>query len=288
MSTYKINFDQWHQNTSISGLLDALERGFEKFNIDFYLIGALAKDTWMSLYNKQSKRTTKDVDFAILIPNTKTFNELKEYLIIEEGFNPYHENAFVLLWKDGTQVDLLPFGDIEINGVVQVEGRGHTSINVDGFREVYEEGLPFVEIESGNSFKFCTLPGIVLLKFIAWDDRPEMRTKDILDISDILNNYFEIHSEEIFTHHYELFVDETAGLIDIAAMVMGRELGAILRHNETIATRVLKILQKNTNDSKKSRAAELMTYHLGNTIEDNIAILRRITSGIQSIVKTIK
>ncbi len=286
MSTYKINFDQWQQDASISGLLDALERGFEKFNIDFYLIGALARDTWMGMNDKRPKRATKDVDFAILIPNTKTFNELKEYLIKEEEFNPYHENAFVLIWKDGTQVDLLPFGDIEDNGVVKVEGRGHTSINVDGIREVYEKGLPEVEIESGNTFKFCTLPGLVLLKLIAWNDRPEMRSKDILDISDILNNYFDIHSEEIYNNHIDLFDNEAAELIDIAAMVMGRELGAILKKNKAITSRVIRILEENTNDSKNSRLAELMTQYFDNSIEENIKVLKSIIREIQSALQS--
>ena len=282
MSSYKINFDQWQQDAAISGLLDALERGFEQFGIDFYLIGALARDTWMGLNNKQPRRATKDVDFAILIPDTKTFNDLKAYLIKEEGFNQYHGNAFVLLWKGGTQVDLLPFGEIEDNGVVQVEGTGHTSINVDGFREVYEEGLPEVELESGNIFKFCTLPGIVLLKLIAWDDRPEMRSKDILDISDILNHYFDIHSDEIYNSHNDLFADDAAELIDIAATVLGRELGAILGHNENIASRVIGILEENTNNQKSSRIAELMTGYFDNSVEANIVILRRIINGIQT------
>jgi predicted nucleotidyltransferase len=281
MSYYKIYFDQWQQDATISGLLDALQRGFGKFGIDFYLIGALARDTWMGLNDKKPRRATKDVDFAILIPDTKTFDQLKEYLVGEEGFNEYHGNAFVLLWTDGTQVDLMPFGEIEDNGVVHVEGTGHTSINVDGFREVYDEGLPEVELESGNVFKFCTLQGIVLLKLIAWHDRPEMRSKDILDISDILNHYFDIHSEKIYDGHNDLFEEEAAGLIDIAATVLGREIGAILLHNDNIASRVIDILTQNTNDSANSRIAEVMTSYFDNSIERNIAILQRIINGIQ-------
>ena len=284
MSSYKLNFDQWQQDAAISGLLDALERGFEKFDIDFYLIGALARDTWMGLNDRQPRRATKDVDFAILIPDTNAFNELKAYFTREEGFNQYHGNAFVLLWKDGTQVDLLPFGEIEDNGVVKVEGTGHTSMNVEGIREVYEEGLPEVELESGNIFKFCTLPGLVLLKLIAWDDRPEMRTKDILDISDILNHYFEIHKEEIYNNHNDLFDDEGADLIHIAATVLGRELGAILRHNDHIASRVIGILERNANDAKSSRISELMTKYFDNSVEANIFILRRILKGIQTVL----
>jgi predicted nucleotidyltransferase len=280
MSYYKISFDQLRREAEMSGLLDAVQRGFEKFDVDFFLVGALARDTWMGLNNKQPKRTTADVDFAILIPDTKTFTDLKGYLIKEEGFNPYHGNSFVLLWEDGTQVDLLPFGDIEDNGSVHVEGTGYTTIHVDGFREVYDEGLPEMELESGNRFKFCSLPGIVLLKLIAWDDRPEMRRKDILDISDILNHYFDIDSDNIYENHSELFLDEKAELMDIGATVLGREMGEILKRNTEIATRVNGIIEDNIKDQQNSRIGNIMTEYFDNAVEDNIALLTRILSGI--------
>ena len=39
MSTYKLNFEQIRQDVKLGTMLEALERGFEKFGIDFYLIG---------------------------------------------------------------------------------------------------------------------------------------------------------------------------------------------------------------------------------------------------------
>ena len=281
MSYYKISFNNWRQEAKISGLLDALERGFKKFDIDFFLIGALARDTWMGLNNKKPKRTTADVDFAILLPDAKTFTELKEYLVLEEGFIPYQGNSFVLLWKDGTPVDLLPFGDIADNGTVRVEGTGFTTINVEGFREVYEGGLPEMELETGNHFKFCSLPGIVLLKFIAWEDRPEIRGKDILDISDILQHYFDIDSNNIYENHSELFIDDDAALMDIAATVLGRGMGAILKSNHAVANRVKAIIEVNTLSSYTTKIGAIMAAYFDNAIEENIALLKRILSGIK-------
>ena len=46
MNTYKINYEQLRQNPEITDMLSALERGFEKFEIDFYLVGAVARDVW--------------------------------------------------------------------------------------------------------------------------------------------------------------------------------------------------------------------------------------------------
>lgn len=107
-------------------MLSALERGFAIFGIDFYLVGAVARDVWMSGINKiEPRRTTGDMDFAVLINNKGTYEALKEYLINTEGFNPYKGNSFVLIWKDKTEVDLLPFGAIEDeDGKVTASGLG--------------------------------------------------------------------------------------------------------------------------------------------------------------------
>ena len=58
-----------------------------------------------------------------------------------------------------------------------------STIAINGYQEVYEVGTIDVNFEDETIFKVCTIPGIVLLKFISYDDRPEIRTKDIFDIS---------------------------------------------------------------------------------------------------------
>lgn len=139
MSSYKINYEQLRQTPEIGEMLSALERGLEKFGLDYYLVGAVARDVWMSGINKIApKRTTGDIDFAVLINDKGVYEALKQHLIETEGFHSSHDNAFVLLWKDKIQVDLLPFGAIEDeDGKVTVEGTGYTSVHVPGFSEVY-------------------------------------------------------------------------------------------------------------------------------------------------------
>ena len=219
MSTYKINFKQLRQQPQLSEMLSALERGLNKFGIDFYLVGAVARDLWMSAINDiPPSRITGDIDFAIFIDDKGTYDNLKKYLIEVEGFSPYKGNAFVLVWKSVIQVDLLPFGEIEDkNAGVTIEGSGLTSLYMPGFKEIYDDGLPIVELEEIHKFKFCTLPGIVILKLVAWQDRPEIRRDDIKDVSNVLKHFFDIYSEEIFENHNDLFGDNTFELHLIAA-----------------------------------------------------------------------
>lgn len=268
-------------------MIEALERGFKKFDIDFYLVGAVARDVWMRAINDIApKRTTGDIDFAVLINNTGTYEDLKDYLTEEEGFRSYHGNSFVLLWKNGQQVDLLPFGSIEQDGRVSIEGTGLTTLHVVGFKEVYEAGLPELELENNQKFKFCTIPGIVLLKLIAWDDRPEVRTSDIHDISDILLNYFEMFSDHIFENHNDLFgeSDDDDFLTMVAVQVLGREVGKIAGRNKALTDRVMRIIRENTESASTSKIAAIMANFLKNTIENNLTLLKKMKQGIEGII----
>ena len=283
MNTYKLNYNQLRQQPEISEMLSALERGLTKYKVDFYLVGAVARDVWMSGINKiEPRRTTGDIDFAVFINNIATYDELREHLINEEGFFPYKGNNFVLIWKGRTQVDLLPFGAIEDeNGRVSTNGIGLTNISLQGFIEIYEEGLPELNLQAEHQFKFCTLPGIVLLKMIAFDDRPEHRRDDIKDISDILNHFFDMHDEEIWANHSDLFGEEEIDLKELAARVMGREIKKITKRNQKLENRIMSILERNTNNAANSNMAIIMVEYFKNTVEDNVKLIRQIKMGFQ-------
>jgi len=277
----KIPLNKIRQEGNYKELLDALERGFRRFSIDFYLVGATARDVWMrGLHEVTPKRATSDLDFAVMLKDSEQFGELKKYLIEVEGFVPYKENAFVLIWKDRTQVDLIPFGDLENEGVVTVKGTGFTSMNVEGVREVFEEASAEIQIDDNTQFKVCTLSGIVLLKLIAWDDRPEVRGDDIDDVADILRHYFRFNSEAIWEKHFDLFIDD-AGLDEIASQYLGREIGKIVIKNLKLKDRILDILERGISDTKSNGLDELLAKMLDNTIEFCRSLISHLINGIK-------
>ena len=283
MSTYRINFKQLRQRPDFLEMLAALERGFKKFNIDFYLVGAVARDLWMTAINAiPPSRITRDIDFAIFIEDKGTYQKLKRYLIEIEHFHPSKENTFVLLWQGRMQVDLLPFGNIEDeNFKVSIEGTGGTSLNMPGFMEIYENGLPEVELEGKHRFKFCNLPGIVILKLIAWEDRPEIRRDDLKDILTILTHFFEMYTDQIYEHHSDLFGDDDFGLNLIAARVMGREMKKIGIRNEKLNERLTNLLEKNTMDVKTSEIGKIMANWANTTVDESLKPLLEIQRGFR-------
>lgn len=280
MSIYKINFKQLRQDPAISEMLSALERGLNKFNIDFYLVGAVARDVWMSAINGiPPSRITGDIDFAVFIDDKETYNQLKQYLVEIEGFAPHSGNAFVLIWKGYVQVDLLPFGAIEGHGEsVSIDGVGLTSVNMPAFKEIYHSGLPTAELEEKHTFKFCTLPGIVLLKLIAYQDRPEIRRDDIKDISKILKHFFDMYANEIFDNHNDLFGNDP-DLNLLAAQVLGREIKKIAKVNPGLYERVKALLELNVQSPDTSEIGKIMAEFFENTIEDNVTVLKQLLEG---------
>lgn len=279
----KIPFDKIREEGNFTELFETLERSFRKFDIDYYLVGALARDIWMKgVFDTPSKRATKDIDFGILVKNNGTFDQLREYLIKNEGFHSYKENAFKLAWKDKTQIDLIPFGDLEKNGEVTVSnGRGFTSMNVEGFKEVFNKATIDVEIDNKNQFKVCTLPGIVVLKLIAWDDRSEMRSNDIRDISEILIHYFNFNDEIIWEKHSDLFPEKETDLMLIAARFMGREISKIVNTNDKLKLRITGVLKDGCSSSKSwNKLDELLAKHLKKDIDFCSKLLISILQGI--------
>jgi predicted nucleotidyltransferase len=276
--SYKINFEALRQE-GLKPLFEALERGFNLLGIDFYLVGAIARDTWFA-HKGIEPLGTKDVDFAVFIPSKEDYEKLKKYLSEKEGFSTSTQNQFVVFSPQGLQVDLLPFGEIEVEGKVMIEGKGLAQIAVNGFREVYEGGTDIVQFESEQSFKVCTLPGIVILKLIAFDDRPEVRQKDIQDIALILNHYFDIESEIIYEDHNDLFEDNR-DIPYIAARVLGRQIKTILNRSTELEKRITGILQNEIDNPEKSKIAELMVKGTNSTILEAIDLLKEILTGIK-------
>ena len=275
--SFKIN-DTGLQQEGLNNLLISLERVFTTLDIDFYIIGAIAREVWFQALNIKTL-STRDVDIAVYIAEKEKFNKLKIELQEKEKFTSSTTNEFVMFSPTGIQVDLLPFGDIEIEGKVMITSSGSTKIALNGFREIYDKAAVPVEFENGHNFKVCTLVGIIILKLISYDDRPEIRQKDIKDIALILDNYFDLESDFIYDNHSDLF-EANINLTNIAARVIGRQIIQISTPSKDLVKRIEQILQTEINKHHKSKMAELMIQGTDNSIEDAISLLKEIMQAI--------
>ena len=260
-------------------VFDALEEAFEKLSIDFYLIGAVARDIWYAKGNAVSTGT-KDVDFAVFIANHDDYNRLRKYLVEEKKFVESKTNSFTMISSEGLIVDILPFGEIEIDGQVNIAGEGLTSIQVNGFKEVYESGTENIGFDKGHTFAVATLPSIVLLKLISYDDRPEQRLKDPRDIASIIKGYFDLMSENIYENHSDLFDTDNFTLQKAGARVIGREIKTIVESNAGLKERIISILKGHIKEADESIFIRNMQADDNFVISVAIDWLNEIVNGI--------
>lgn len=263
-------------------MLDVLEEVFRELDIDFYIIGAFAREYWYRRGDKRI-RQTKDIDFAVLVPNKERYESVRERLR-EHRFADTRENAFVMISPEGVQVDLLPFGDIAIDDNVKLSGEGMTSIQVDGFIEVYNEGVTEIQMDTGHTFKAATLPAITLLKMIAYDDRPEKRQKDARDIACIIQHFFDLQADHIYEYHNNLFLEEDPEreLQDIAATVIGREIKKMCLKNQILKNRLTSILSQHIEKGQASFFVQEMVAETGKTVKEMVKWLKNVYNGLES------
>ncbi|WP_113663999.1 nucleotidyl transferase AbiEii/AbiGii toxin family protein [Pedobacter nanyangensis] len=241
MDYLKINFEEM-RNGVMASTFDSLERAFDKFNIDFYLIGAFARDMWMNhLEELPSRRATRDIDFSLYIRDIEDFQKLKDYLEVNEGFVKGDE-PYRLFSPDQTIVDLLPFGGIEDDGVVYLDGKKPIDISVFGNMQVLNNAA-IISTEN-REFKICTLPGLCIMKLISASEKSDRLNKDMGDFYYILENYFEIAGEKIFESPYEDLIDDNFVPKIASAKMLGREIKVILSESDELRDKVLILLAR--------------------------------------------
>ncbi|MCX6293305.1 MAG: hypothetical protein NT127_03275, partial [Sphingobacteriales bacterium] len=145
-------------------------------------------------------------------------------------------------------------------------------------REVMEEAVS-VQIEE-KIVNVPPLAGMVILKLIAWSDRPEERENDLSDILKIIAHYFTLKWDEILEIHYDTLDKEPFDQKTIAAEVLGRNARLYLDKSKAISERVLKVLETNLQDASKSAIAKEWARKLDVDIEYTFALLTAFQKGI--------
>ena len=127
------------------------------------------------------------------------------------------------------------------------------------------------------------LTRIVILKLIAWEDRPEIRRDDLKDILTILLHFFDMYTDQIYEYHSDLFGNDDFGLNLIAARVLGREMNKIAIKNKKLYGRLSNLLNKNTEDINTSEIARIMANMTNTTVAESLKPLLEIQLGFKAI-----
>jgi predicted nucleotidyltransferase len=236
-------------------VFDCIDEVMTQMHIPYYLIGVSALALEMLKNGIKPSRGTKDIDFAIMISSLRQFDEVVTQLQ-HMGFNKVKAPWTLYHSKYKVAIDLLPFGEVEENDTIHFNER-YSDLHVLGFREVLESATT-VAIEE-KLVQIPPLCGMVILKLVAWSDRPEERDNDLSDILLIIRKYYELEAEwnDIMDNHFDLLPEN--GEFDrlaISARVIGRKSAHILHKSDSLKIRIMNLLEKNVENPATSAIAE--------------------------------
>jgi predicted nucleotidyltransferase len=249
----------------------------KKHKSPYYLIGVTAADIQLLKDGFKPARGTKDIDFAVMVSTFIEYDKIKVSLI-EKGFNQVKVPFTLYHPKYDVVIDLLPFGEIEQSDTINFTEREIT-MNVLGFKEILEQSTE-VSLDNALSIQVPPLHGMVILKLIAWSDRPEIRVTDLEDIYRIIKHYYDITGEAVFDEHYDLLAIDPFDEKSIAAQIMGRKISEILNKSGKLKNAVMKVIDENTSDPAKSSIGKHWASKYGVDVEYAMNLLVRLKAGI--------
>jgi predicted nucleotidyltransferase len=121
---------------------------------------------------------------------------------------------------------------------------------------------------------------MVILKLIAWSDRPEERGDDLHDILKIIQHYYTLAWDEIVEKHFDTLGRELFDEMHIAAEVLGRNARLYLQKSKAIEIRILQVLESNLHNAAKSTIAKEWARKLDSDIEYAFDMLSAFYRGI--------
>ena len=206
-------------------LVRQLDQVATRLQIPYFVIGATARDILIEhVHGLETTRATRDIDFAVAVSSWEEFARLKEQLIRTGAFRAGEQSQRLGFGEGGAYpLDLVPFDGVERNGEIAWPPKGDFVMNVAGYTDAYESALA-VEIEPGFTVRILSLPAMVILKILAWNDRPE-RDKHASDVLLILGHYHQTGQfERLYEEEHIVLLERHGYDAELAgAALLGRD-----------------------------------------------------------------
>lgn len=194
MAMYKIK-SGFPLDAILLTVLQAVVEEATSAGIDCMLVGATARDLLLThVFGIPARRATHDVDFAVAVADWAQFEDLKTRLLARKGFDRSGNIKQRLYYggekaETGYPIDLVPFGGIT-DGTDEISWPPDMAVtmNVVGYGEVLTAAVR-VEIAEGVNIRVASLPGLTILKLVAWSDRGAFNPKDAHDLYHLMANY---------------------------------------------------------------------------------------------------
>lgn len=206
-----------------------LKRIANSFAIPFFVVGAFSRDLILKHgYGIEPRRKTGDIDLGMEVANWGQFDKLKESLIATGQFCLTSEKQRL---RCGTIfIDILPFGPItDKDKKISWPPEHEIIMSMVGFEEAYEYSITLrLSSDPELDIKLASLPGLAIMKLIAWKEKYPNRKRDAEDLLLIMNKYEEAgNSERLYEEDLPLLQEEGFDTKLAGTRLLGRDMAKI-------------------------------------------------------------
>jgi predicted nucleotidyltransferase len=259
-----------------------------------FVIGAAARDLIFEyVYDARIQRATEDLDFGVAVETWADYDSLKTQLIGSKKFKKDPQQEQRILWTEKVEqeipIDLVPYGGLETGeSTIAFPPSEDFTMSTLGFLEV-SQNLLTLEISKGFSVELASPAGVALLKFVAYNDRPAQRRRDIQDIFYIAENYLAAGNEDRLYDPQSgdtgLLEDENFDYRTAGARLLGRDIVPLL--NKKTKSLVSRILDENPSSGSMDQLIDIVNQNrFRDTDGDELArsIFHELAHGISDVV----
>jgi predicted nucleotidyltransferase len=236
--------------------LRAVDQAGRHLNVPFLLVGAAARDILLGyLHGVDTGRRTLDMDIGVLVGTWAQYSRLIQYLSDRYPFVREREGILHRYrYRGRLLLDIIPFGALADElGEIFWPPDADPQMCVLGFEEALDHAI-LVQVDAGLQTRVVSLPGLAMLKLLAWADRRYRTGSDIYDLVTILKCYGEIHQERLFEEHKDIFEEHGYDVEMAGVVVLGKDMALIM--SKGTQKRVARILLQGDTDVSENHDDE--------------------------------
>jgi hypothetical protein len=203
----------------------------------FILIGANA----LALQVDLEWRQTNDLDFVVSAP----LNHYPAGLAGLPGWERRREGEHAWRSPTGVKVDIVLADPPLLEAGSLTWPESGFRMNLVGLRLAFDHNLR-VAIDDDHSVRVATTPAIIVLKMVAFLDRPADREDDLSDIAQVLERYLGPTEDR----RWELPID----FDNASSFGLGADVGSLINEKEREVVREFLSRAKDENDSYRTHA----------------------------------
>jgi len=245
-------------------LLSKINQVAKEVNADFFVIGAAARDLVLEKgLGVTVGRATVDLDLGVMVNGWSSFSKLKAKLLSTGQFEMDKKIAHRFLYKSALPLDIIPFGKIESPpGSIKWPPDREIKMNVKGFQEAFDNSL-LVRVGPDLNILFVSLPGLAVLKLVAWSERSsEAASKDAYDLALLLRSYVRAgNMDRLYKEKMDLLEAEDHDQDRAGARLLGQDMSRMM--TKGTRTEILRILRNNTDPKKSQKLTIAISRQLG-------------------------